>query len=446
MQREMISLGGQAPSPLWVRIQGPKPPDWQERLLAYSCSEGAREQLAALGRTADPSSERTRYLVGALEALRKVGLTLERWLDGLDAVGADERDVLWRRALADEQGGRQRLAWELLVELVGFCTTDTPEHWSHHAAMLRLNRHAAHLADVDTFFSCRPAALEAEVRDAAERVVACEDALGARLAGCWYAKRRTRAAVDKVARTGLGGFSSQRSRLKYALNHATPTERVALGVSYQRLYSRLSRRVHFSTVDHDDVEESDAARGHGDGEVRMADLRWGAAVVGRLGGLCLARLQKLTGLDGGAVCQLHREARDNQPADPHQDMLSALVSGNVQTGDFAMVDDRLAEVRDREVNDLGYARYLVAYVSERPRPDIDEEWRPATEVHTLWKRAKLEGWLRDSLSQLNGDERRAFLDLDPEHRLRAYVRLIWELDLRHQVLSKLRGAPAVAYS
>jgi len=442
----MISLDGRAPSPLWVRVQGPKPKDWQERLLAYSCSEGAREQLVALERAADPSSDRTRYLIGALEALRKLGLTLERWLDGLDALGEDEPDVLWRRALADEQSSRQRLAWELLVEVIGFRTTDTPEHWSHHAALLRLNRHASPLADVDTFFSCRPATLEAERRESAEHVIDCEEALGENLAGCWYAKRRTPVTVDKAERAGLGAFSSQRSRLQYALSHATPTERVALGVSYQRLYSRLSRRVHFSIADHDDQDEPDAASGHGDGEVSVDGLRWGTVVVGRLGGLCLARLQQLTGLDGGAVCRLHRDARDNQPDDPHQDMLAAIIAGSVRVGDFAMVGERLAEVRDRQVNELGYARYLVSYISERPRPEIGEEWRPATEVHTLWAREKIEGWLRDSLSQLDENQRQALLKLDPEERLLTYLRLIWELDLRGQVLGMMRQGPAVAYS
>lgn len=85
-QRRIISLDGKAPSPLWVRVHGPKPHDWQERLLAYSCSEGAREQLIALEHAADAGTARTRYLVGALEALRKLGFTVERWLDALDAI------------------------------------------------------------------------------------------------------------------------------------------------------------------------------------------------------------------------------------------------------------------------------------------------------------------------------------------------------------------------
>jgi hypothetical protein len=128
LRREIVSLDGRASSPLWVPVKGPKPRDWQERFLAYTCSEGAREQLVALERVGGFDEPRTRYLAAALTALRKVGLTLERWLDVLDRLdaGAGEVDALWRRSLADEQGARQRLMWELLVELIGFSGTDDP--------------------------------------------------------------------------------------------------------------------------------------------------------------------------------------------------------------------------------------------------------------------------------------------------------------------------------
>jgi hypothetical protein len=438
----MISLDGTAPSPLWVRAHGPKPHDWQERLLAYSCSEGAREQLVALKHAADASTARTRYLVGALEALRKLGFTIERWLDALDAIdGAPEPDVLWRRGLADEQSARQRLAWEMLVELIGFCGTDGPDYWLHHAGLTRLNRCAAQLADVETFFSCRPASLEAELLAIAEEVMAREQALGEALANCWYARRHTPTTVDKIARTGLGGLSSQRARLRHVLQRAPQTERLALGVSYQRLYSRLSRRVHFSASDPEHIDEPDAARGHGDGEVTMHDLRWGTLVVARLGGLCLARVQQLTKLDGGAVCRLHRESRENLHSDPHEAMHDSIVSGDVRIGDFAMVGRRLAVVRDRKANDLGYVRYLVEYISDLPAPTIGSEWMPATDVHTIWDRAKVEGWMNETLAQLDDQRRQAFIKLEPDQRVLRYLRVAWDLNLRDQVLGMLDNDP-----
>jgi hypothetical protein len=446
-QRRIISLDGKAPSPLWVRVHGPKPRDWQERLLAYSCREGAREQLVALDHVADAGNVRTRYLIGALEALRKLGFTIERWLDALDATGdADEPDPLWRRGLADEQSARQRLAWEMLVELIGFCGTDAPDYWLHHAGLTRLNRCAAQLADTETFFSCRPASLEAELVAMAEKVMASEQALGETLENCWYARRRAPATVDKIARNGLGALSSQRARLRHVLQGATQTERLALGVSYQRLYSRLSRRVHFSTDGPEHVDEPDAARGHGDGEVSVDDLRWGALVVARLGGLCLARVQQLTGLDGGAVCHLHRESRENLEADPHSDIHDSIVAGNIQIGDFAMVGRQLAVVRDRKANDLGYSRYLVEYVSESPAPEIRSEWMPATDVHTIWDRAKVEGWMEEALLKLDDHRRQVFIELEPDQRLLTYIRLAWELNLRGQVLGMLDNDPPAEFA
>ncbi len=447
MHRRIISLDGKAPSPLWVTANGPKPHDWQERLLAYFCSEGAREQLVAVDHAFDAGTVRTRYLVGSLEGLRKLGFTVERWLDALDSIDdASEPDVLWRRGLADEQSARQRLAWEMLVALIGFCGTDAPAYWLHHAELMRLYQCAAQLADVETFFSCRPASQEVQLLAIAGEVVACEQALGDTLANCWYARRRVPATVDKIARTGLGALSSHRSRLRHALHGATPTERLALGITYQRLYSRLSRRVHFSSGDPDHLDDPDAARGHGDGEVTMHDLRWGALVVARLGSLCFSRVQQLTGLDGGAVCRLHREARDNLRVDPHEAIHDSVVSGGVQIGDFAMVGRRLAVVRDRKTNDLGYAWYLVEYVSESPTPEIGSEWMPAIDVHTIWDRAKVEGWMNETLSQLDDQRRQAFMKLEPDQRVLRYIRLAWDLNLRDQVRDMLDNDPPAEFT
>jgi hypothetical protein len=448
MRREMASLNGRAPSPLWVPVDGPKPRDWQERLLAYTCSEGAREQLVALERVCDFDEPRTRYLAAALTALRKVGLTLERWLDGLDRLDPDAGDVdaLWRRSMADEQGARQRLTWELLVELVGFSGTDDPRFWAHHEALLRLQDQAAHLADTQTFFSCRPASEHLVLLDVATEVAELEEVLGPELSRCWYASRRTPAASDKVVQNGMRALSSQRSRFQHALRTAAPTERVALGVSYRRLYSRLSRRVHFSPGLPGNAEASDSARGHGDGEISISELRWGVIVVGRLGNLCLARLQALTGLPGGAVCRLQQEARETVPADPHADMLFAIAAGDVRVGDFALVHEHLVEVRAREVNALGYARYLVAYIAERPRPDVEEEWRPATDVHALWERTQVERWLEDALAQATDEERETLIATAPQQRLLTYLRAAWEEALRAHVIEELRNSPPTAYS
>lgn len=445
MERKFVSLDGRPPSPLWVRTDRPKPADWQERALAYTCCEGPREQLIALERTSG-RDHRTRYLTSALVALRKVGLTLERWLDGLDALGSRDTDGLWRRALADEQGARQRLTWELLVELIGFSGTDDPRFWAHHDVLLRLQDQAAQLADVQTFFSCRPVSRDLGLLAIAEEVAELEDQLGELISQCWYAHRRKPATPDKIAKAGVRALSSQRSRFQHVLPTATSTERVALGVSYRRLYSRLSRNVHFSMPHAHEQEMSDSARGHGDGEISIDQLRWGVVVVGRLGNLCLARLQALTGLPGGPVCRLHQEARDGLSADPRADMLFTIAAGNVRVGDFALVHDRLTEVSAREVNTLGHARYRVTFVAERPHPDIGDEWHPATDVFTVWEREKVEGWMKQALAEAAPETRDRFLMIEPQQRLREIARAVWEDGGRRQVLDKLRNAEPIDYS
>ena len=73
-----------------------------------------------------PVDDRDAYLRAALVTLRKLGLSADRWLDGLDALGEEEPDPLWRRALADQLLARQPVGYEMLLELIGFGLTDGP--------------------------------------------------------------------------------------------------------------------------------------------------------------------------------------------------------------------------------------------------------------------------------------------------------------------------------
>jgi hypothetical protein len=305
MERKIVSPMG-PPSPLWVPVHGPKPPDWMERALVHTCCAGSNELLIGVERQGLDDA-RARYMHGALTALRKLGQSATRWLDVLDQSKDRAQDELWRRSFADEQSARQRLAWELLVELVGFASTDSPLYFWHHAALLRLRYLGSRRADLSTFFDCRPASLDAAIEIAAKEIVALEERSELVLAQAWYAARRVPTDVEKLMRTSPARlFSSQRTRLKELTPLTSPTERVALGLSYQRLYSRLSHAVHFSMRPENQLEDSDSARGHGDGDVSPDDLRWGALVVARLGVLCLRRLMLLTGLEGGAACHLQK--------------------------------------------------------------------------------------------------------------------------------------------
>lgn len=122
-------------------------------------------------------------------------------------------------------------------------------------------------------------------------------------------------------------------------------------------------------------------------------------------------------------------------SDPHAGLFEDLVDGDVRVGDFALVHERLAEVHERRANRLGHVRYRVAYVADRPRDEIDEEWRPAADVHTLFARAQVEGWFADFLAAL-----------PPEHRARherrglaSFAAEAWEHGLRDEVLEQLRA-------
>jgi hypothetical protein len=447
MERRIVSPTG-PPSPLWVPVHGDKPLDWMERVAAHTCYAGAHELLVGL-ELLRVDDARARYLRGSLTVLQKLGATVTRWLDVLDHSEDRADDEPWRRSFADEQSARQRLAWELLLELVGFSNTDSLLYYSHHYDLLRLRYFASRRADLSAFFDCQPHSLAASLKKVAEEVITAEKEPAFDLTQAWYAIRRTPTRVEKLARTSPARLlSSQRSRLKELAPLMKPTERVALGLSYHRLYSRLSRSVHFSMQSEEEhIGEPDSVRGHGDGDVALNDLRWGALVVARLGVLSLRRLLSLTGIEGGAACTLQREVMASETTDPHAEMFTSLVDGNVRIGDFALVGGRyLTEVLERTSNSLGYFRYHVLYIAERPQPEIEQEWQPATDVHTLWGREKVEGWLAEQLATATAADRAVAARWDQAALLRSYVKIIWEEQLRDEVLTMLRDSGPVAYT
>jgi hypothetical protein len=237
---------------------------------------------------------------------------------------------------------------------------------------------------------------------------------------------------DAIAKTPAGQItSSQRMRLQELLAHAAPTERLMLGISYDRLYSRLSRAVHFSTEA--SPEGPDAVLGHGGGDVSVEGLRFGTVVVARLGVQCLNRLLAQAGIAGGAACQLQRETLASQREDPHSTVLHDLVDGGVRIGDFALVHERLAEVAERAENQFGHVRYRVTYVAERPRNDVAEEWWPASEVHTLFERTQVKGWFAELLAAAPPKQREDF----ERAGLAAFAGEAWRQSLRDEVLEKL---------
>jgi hypothetical protein len=345
-----------------------------------------------------------------------------------------EPDPLWCRALADEQMARQRLAYELLLELIGFGMTDEVSYYEHRQLLIQLQRKASKLADMRAFHDCSPLSLAAELDDIAAAIVAVENAGTVDLARCWYMHRGHAAPAAKIAGTSPGRvLSSQRVRLRKLLPQASPTERLALGISYERLYSRLSRAVHFAAEPIPD--DSDAVLSHGGGDVSVEDLRSGTIIVARLGVLSLNHLLERAGLTGGATCRLQREALAEQREDPHAGLLLDHLDGGVPVGDFALVGRRLVEVAERGENDFGHVRYRVVYVAERPRADISEEWWPASEVYNLFAHEQVEGWFEELLAAAP-DNLRPVIE---ERGLRSFMAEAWQASLREEVFAQLDG-------
>jgi hypothetical protein len=169
-------------------------------------------------------------------------------------------------------------------------------------------------------------------------------------------------------------FASARDRLKAALRRASADEKLALGISYDRLYGTVSGDIHFTPAGKLDVDVDAVSRG--------------ADQCGILGLHVIVAVQRLLGKAPGKRSEAVRRLLDQNPY-PGQ-LSNALTQGSAAVGDFVLAYGDLAEVLDTADSEFGYRSYKVLYLDGSPMPDITEDWFPAQNVRVLFSRDQLD--------------------------------------------------------
>jgi hypothetical protein len=221
-----------------------------------------------------------------------------------------------------------------------------------------------------------------------------------------------------------GGYiASMRSRLRSALPDAEAHERLSLGVSYDRLFTRVSRDIHFTPS----ARERDAD---------VEEVSLGLDECGILGLDVLLAVMQLLGEDGGPRCRQVKRIfeRNAYPGE----LSERITRGTANPGDFVLAYGDLAEVIEVAESDFGYVSYKVLYLAGSPLPDLPEDWLPAQTVRVLFSRDLLLEQVSDLVEQgdLPEDFAKRLTSAAGREHFRASVKEFWNRGLRDYVLGR----------
>jgi hypothetical protein len=368
---------------------------------------------------------RAYYMYSVADELMAASAAVFRWLELLEKMeepGATS-DRFWTESIADEQSFRIRKLVEILTDLINFRQTNEQPYYRHMLLLKDLRAARSTQRDLLQFYACPNENIASQVRRLAEDSAAVEAAGDIDLADCWYLPRKTPMSAAALATVSPGRvFSSARDRLKTALKQASADEKLALGISYDRLYARVSGDIHFTPAGKLDVDVE---------AVSVATDQCGI-----LGLQVLVAVQRLLGEAPGERNQAVRRLLDNNPYP--SELSDAMTRGTACVGDFVLAYGDLAEVLDTAESEFGYRSYKVFYLDESPMPDITADWFPAQNVRVLFTRKGLErsaeravqaGRLpKEALDHLRGSE--------SQTAFRHSVVETWRRGLRKHVLGR----------
>lgn len=366
------------------------------------------------------------YLYRVMDEVQKAAVALIRWKEvlegdqGEDPVDEEQKqlDRIILESLVDEQSLWVRKLLEVLINLINFDGTNSDEHYRHYLLYADLERTLSAAADLEEFYGCESRNLREGHSWTVDRIKKLESA-GISREDCWYLTDKP---LEHMRPGGV--FTSIRKRIRLALPRADSTERMAIGLSYESVFSRMSRSLHFSPLP--PIEDPS-----------LESLFVNGERIGMLGLLIIQRCHGLLGqTPGGINEQINRVMKDDSD---RLDTLSKLTTKRAEVGDIVVAGGDLAAVIAVRESDFGYESYEVEYLDARPIPGIDTDCFVPQEVHLLFKSTAV----TDLASQQLAEGRMSQEDFDTLERrspdeaqqvLRDVAADLWTRGLRDEVL------------
>jgi hypothetical protein len=369
------------------------------------------------------------FLYGVLDELQKAAVAILHWTElfegeelSVDTEDDRQTNRILYGSVADEEALWTRKLTESLTDLICFQATDEPAYYRHYLLLYGLRERKQTAADLKNFYACPSKNVQASISHTAERIAEIESGGEIDLGRCWYTPRDEPSSADELERLPVRQLlTSTWSRLRLALAAATASEKIVLGMSYDRSFGRASRNMHFGPPTLNLPPDERAISGGLDG-------------IGVLGLHVIRRTQLLTGLVPGKASRfINGLFEDNEV--PEQ-AVARYTDAGVEVGDFVLGYGDPGEVIEIKESELGYRSYRVLYLAERPLPEIEDDWFPAQEVRLMMRRADLlDLWVRMS-ERMPGAIAQTAPELSADELaagLRHGFKGVWEAELRDWV-------------
>lgn len=174
--------------------------------------------------------------------------------------------------------------------------------------------------------------------------------------------------IDKLKKQKPTVFKSKKRMYLDALMVASSDERLALGISYGRGYSRTSRSVHPLLGSHDYGREEN-------------NIKKVIANLSYLSMICMHIMHiayKIMGIeDPAGIAKIMGANFEKSEASK----VLAPFGKEFQIGDIVLtIWTNLAEIVDKHTSRYGYKAYKVRYISKPPIPELPEDWLEATSI------------------------------------------------------------------
>lgn len=341
------------------------------------------ESLYSLVAPSAHSRARDYYLYGVLDEIERAGVALLRLKD-LTSEGDPKikpTEIRERRinrnllaAIGAEQSLWIRKLTELLVELISFNTTNTHEYFRHYLLCKGLGDYLKLQADFSAYYGCRNRNVQESINHFKSLISGVETKIHRQK--CWYLQPTRKGTSHKR--------SDFKTRFNYALPLASTGERVVLGLSYEIVFSHVSRGVHVTI-------------GSPDNEVSWNSVHTAKSQIEILAMQILLRCRRILSIRSrtGIIAQVAKIAASNRYPTA---VYGKMAQGQVSRGDFVIAYGDLGEVLKSVTTKFGYKSYLIRYLSRPPIEAIDTDWFPARYVRRVYKASDLRRQIRKQFS------------------------------------------------
>lgn len=311
------------------------------------------------------------FLYGVCKEVMKIQIASAQIKDAFKKIPTDDakdlHDFLGNTIIGsflDDQALRLRKAIELLSILVLFLTnTVHDEEYRIFLSAENLDFELSRQTEFKGFFGETISNTQHSIDDYNNRIKKDLNAISKK--EVWFLD------MDKLDAGKPSVFKSKRSLYLSALEVANDDERVMMGISYHKTYSRLSMTAHPTFGSHD----------YGDKE---NDYRQVLKNIPTIGLACM-HVMKIAHLlakedDPNGIDKILGKNNERSEASK----FIAKMVRDFEVGDIALTAwEDLVEIVDKKTSKYGYKAYKIKFISRPPLPEFPEDWIEAQQILTL---------------------------------------------------------------